>query len=564
MGIIFHISNKTPLTEGGEGSIYDNGNTVIKIYKSHVNLKSKQKKVRKLISLQLPHEVVAPIEEVHDSSGKFIGFTMEKVNGNELKCLCNNKFVKSNGITNKDILLMLVRIKKVIIQLHKYNIFIGDLNDQNILFDQNFNVYFIDCDSWSIGNEKCEVAMDLFKDPLLIANNFNEKTDMYSFAVLSWKTLTRIHPFGGTMKPDINIIDRMKKGISVIDRADVKIPRTIKSWRYMSPGLIAAFKKIFETSNRNFLDELDDMIIHLKYCDKDNLYYYDKYMDCPVCNIDAKMKTKPESQGLVSGLRLYEILNGKDITTVFDENTYLDQNGYVVDVVAGKRIKYQFGRRYYFISSDYIIEDNIDLFIIHAKQEYRIDKKFKTRIVVMNNHIYYISKQNSLIDMTVMEYGNNIKPICKCSNRVFFEIFDNKYCVVNVYPNQLIINIAGSNLSLEYKYDIINYGIHYDQISDRWLVVLENNKGVFNTYVIGHGIIEYQTDEIKYQCSLNGLCMYNKTIFIPLDGKIRGFSYVKNVFKDFGCQIVNTGSQLIKYKKKFHIINDENVYSFGE
>lgn len=564
MSFTFYPSNNIPLTEGGEGSIYDNGNTVIKIYKSHVNLKSKQEKIRHLMSLQLPHEVVVPIEAVCDSSGKFIGFTMNKVNGSELKCLCSNKFIKSNRITNKDILLMLAKVKEVVLHLHKYHIFIGDLNDQNILFDKNFNIYFIDCDSWSIGNEKCEVAMDLFKDPLLVANNFNENTDMYAFAVLAWKTLTRIHPFGGTMDPDINIIDRMKNGISVIDRSNVKIPKTIKSWRYMSPGLIAAFKSIFETHNRGSLTELDDMLAHLKFCSVDNVYYYDKYADCPVCNKDAKVQTKPKSQGLTSGINLYEILDAKNITTVYDENTYLNHEGYVVNMAAGNKVKYQFGQRYYFMPHDYMVEDSTDAFFICAKQQFRIYKKYKTRIIVKNNHVYYISKQNSLIDMTVMDYGNNMKQICKCSNLAFFEISENAYCVINIYPNQLIINIAGHNLELEYKYDIINYGIHYDKISGNWLIVLESNKGVFNTYVIGHESVEYQTDQIKYQCSLNGLCIYNKTIFIPLDGKIRGFAYSKNLFKDFECQVVNAGSKLIKYKKKFHIINDENIYSFGE
>ena len=52
------------------------------------------------------------------------------------------------------------------------------MNDQNILFDiKTKNVFLIDTDSWAIGSEKCEVAMDLFKDPKLFGDNFNADTD---------------------------------------------------------------------------------------------------------------------------------------------------------------------------------------------------------------------------------------------------------------------------------------------------------------------------------------------------------------------------------------------------
>ena len=45
MSITFDCTNKTPLTEGGEGIIYEMNNQIIKIYKSVVNLKSKKNKV---------------------------------------------------------------------------------------------------------------------------------------------------------------------------------------------------------------------------------------------------------------------------------------------------------------------------------------------------------------------------------------------------------------------------------------------------------------------------------------------------------------------------------------
>ena len=76
-------------------------------------------------------------------------------------------------------------------------------------------------------------------------------------------------------------------------------------------------------------------------------------------------------------------------------------------------------------------------------------------------------------------------------------------------------------------------------------------------------VVDYETEQIKYNCQLSCPCISNNTLFIPVDGKIRGFAYAKSAFKDFECGIVNDGSRLIKKKNKFVIINDENIYSLG-
>lgn len=110
---------------------------------------------------------------------------------------------------------------------------------------------------------------------------------------------------------------------------------------------------------------------------------------------------------------------------------------------------------------------------------------------------------------------------------------------------------------------ITNYGIHYDVATDKWLVVLENETGSFLTLVFKGNDIQYECNEIKYECSLGNMCMSNNTIFFPIDGKIRGFAYAKDMFKDFQCGVVNYDSKLIKSGKKFIIVNDENIYALS-
>lgn len=563
MSIKFDCVNKIPLTEGGEGVIYEIGDQIIKIYKPIVNLQSKKNKIVKLMQKSLPKEVVAPKDIVVDRKGKFIGFVMDKVEGEEFKRLSNKKFTTANGITTKHILTMLVKTQNVIRKLHEDNIFIGDLNDQNILFDKQYNIYFIDCDSWSVDSDKCEVAMDLFKDPLLNSNEFNDQTDIYSFSILAWKILTRVHPFGGTMNPDINIVKRMEKRISIIDNPNVTIPRTIKTWRNLSPNLVSKFKSIFESDRRILGDELSEMLCNMKYCNKDKEYYYGDYSVCPLCDVNAKVRAKPVSTGSISGLKLFPTLDGSKIKMVFDEKSYLDINDYIIDVKSRKKVKYHYGIRYYFTADGYLIEDFLDMFIVHSNKEYIIEKKYKSHIIVDKNHIYYISKQNSFIDMNILGQGNCIQNICKCSNTTYFEVCENNYCIVNFYQEKLIANINGNNVEIKYNSDIINYGIHYDNLSGKWLLIFENSQGKYKTFIITKGKIDYETDQIKYNCQLNAPCLSNSILFIPVDGRIRGFSYQKSAYKDFECEVVSDSSKLIKKKNKFVIINDENLYCLG-
>ena len=561
--ILKNVSSLHSITEGGEGVIYEHKGKIVKIYKPCINLASKEKKIKLLISKSLPPSVIAPIEEVYDGKNRFIGFVMEKVSGEDFKKLSTKKFVNANHITTKDILSMLIKVKDVLDVLHKNNIYVGDLNDQNILFDKNYNIYFIDCDSWTIDTEKCEVAMDLFKDPLLKSNNFDASTDTYSFAVLAWKVLTRIHPFGGTMNPDMSITDRMVKGISVIDNPAVKIPRTIKSWRNLSPDLINTFKQIFENKSRSIGSEFEDMFSNLKFCKVDDEYYFGKYITCPLCDASAKINQKTVSQGVMSGLNLVIILSATNVDTVLNEYSYIDKNNNVVDVRSNTKIPFVSGQRYYFTESGKVVIDYYDRFEIESKDNCVFEKKFKSNIVVNGNKIYYLNKQNALAEVTVYEQGNNIKKVTQCAITSYFEIADDKYCVINVYDNKILVSCNGYNTEFNHNNQITNYGMHYDESTDSWLVVLEDVSGKFRTMVFNKTDIIYDTDRIKYQCHLNNLCFSRNTIFIPIDGKIRGYNYSKDVFKDFECGVVDADSKLIRKGKKFVIINDDSIYNLG-
>ncbi len=560
MPIKFDTTTRTPLTEGGEGYIYEYNGKIIKTFKPHIDIAAKERKVNALMKTNLPKAVITPIDTVLDMRGRFIGYCMEKVSGEEFKRLSNRKFVTANNITTKDILELLVNVKSVLEEIHKQNIYVGDLNDQNILFDTAGNIYLIDCDSWAVGDDRCTVAMDLFKDPHLKADNFNADTDNYAFMVLSWKSLTRVHPFGGTVEPDIPILDRISKGISIIGRQSVKLPRLTKEWKGFSPDLVSEFKSVFEGGVRTLSDNMEDMLANLTQCKKDREYYYSKFSSCPYCNSSAQVNKKPVSQGSVGGLKLYAIYDGTKIKAVFDRYTYLDNEGYVVS--GANKNRYFSRNRYYFATCGAVVFENESFFNIeYGKIGNHILKKYKSMVEVFGDKVYFISTQNTFKELLIVDENNNgIKNICKVSNTAYFAVSGDNYCVVNYYTGKIIVNINGTNTVVDYESDIVNYGIHHDEISGKWLIILEDSKGKFSTFVISGGTVKYQTDAIKYSCQLNCPCIYNSNIFIPVDGKIRGYSYKKSAFKDFECNVVSEESKLIKEKNRFAIVNLENVY----
>lgn len=558
MPIKFDTTTRTPLTEGGEGFIYEYNGKIIKTFKPHIDIAAKERKVNALTKTVLPKAVITPIDTVLDMRGRFIGYCMEKVAGEEFKRLSNRKFVTANNITTKDVLGLLVKVKSVLVEVHKQNIYVGDLNDQNILFDTAGNIYLIDCDSWTVGSDKCTVAMDMFKDPKLSADNFNADTDNYAFMVLAWKSLTRVHPFGGTVEPDMPILDRVSRGISVIGRQNVKLPRIIKEWKGFSPDLVSEFKSVFEGGVRTLSGNMEDMLANLTQCKKDKEFYYSKFSSCPYCDSNAQVNKKPVSQGSVGGLKLYAIYDGTKIKAVFDRHTYLGNDGYVKH---GNTISpYVSTNRYYFTDRNVLVAERDNNFLFTTNNTYEIEKKYKSAIEVYGSKIYYISTKNTLTQLEIMPSGNGIKNICKVSNTAYFAVSGDNYCVVNYYTGKIIVNINGTNTVIDYDSDIANYGIHHDEVSGKWLIILEDSKGKFSTFVINGGTVEYQTDAIKYACQLNCPCIYNSNIFIPVDGKIRGYSYKKSAFKDFECSVVSEESKLIKEKNRFVIVNLENVY----
>lgn len=263
------IANE-PENEGGESFIYSYKNGLIaKIFKSEMvniskkedilcNIMMKRKTIVDIDSKAENIDYVIPEKVLIDADkNEVYGYIMHPISGAQpVSNLKHKSIVEDLGFTRKEVLELLITIGEGIELLHeKANIYIGDLNGQNILFDSNKKVYFIDFDGMGIDNIIPEFCTDGYIDPVSKeTKNITMKDDWYSFAIQTFYYLTYTHPFNGIYydtteegkKVLLDIPEKMKKRVSLLGKHGLTPPSIAESWDWMMPELVNTFLKIFE------------------------------------------------------------------------------------------------------------------------------------------------------------------------------------------------------------------------------------------------------------------------------------------------------------------------------
>jgi serine/threonine protein kinase len=556
----------TPIAEGGEGQIYIHKGTgkIMKIFKPVVDLDSKYKKIEILLQTMLPGIAIGPKDILHDAAGNFIGYTMEKLNEiEEFRALTNRKTLATYGIKIHNILQMLIDLRNALLELHSQNIFIGDLNDSNVVFTENFHPYILDTDSWSVGSYPCTVAMDAFKDPKLKGCNFNAGTDAYAFAILAFKSLTRLHPFGGNIKPDLDLIERMKRGLSVLNpKVKAIIPKIIDPWEYMHPGFLEDLHRIYDTGIRTVLtNSLTEFTSNLNWCSKHKNDYYGQYDKCPVCYTASLKPIKPVkvTAGEIKIVRLFSSTECKEMLS---EELYISENNTIVHIPTGQETGIYFNKKTYYLSDGtllYVTADNIHIGAA------TIPKLHNSRIVIMgNNTFYYITPGLGFSSCVYSQKGSAFYTDTHVAINNLFEVDSlGGYIVINMYDHKTVVEINGQFIELTEIMKPVNYGLHYDNVSKRWLFIYERSSGQFVTYIFEGTQTLYHDTNNKYAVPLDSLAFNNNTIYSAHECSIRGFNWVKNTYKDFQCDEVEEGATLKFKGKKIIVINQASVYEAG-
>ncbi|MDO8507899.1 MAG: hypothetical protein Q7S53_05050 [bacterium] len=292
-GKVINLNPKDVLGTGGEAVVIKKGKAAYKIF--HKPSREKTQKLQALLKKGplLPDRVLAPRELVKaEGNGRVVGYMMPLADpgAEPLAKLSNRNFRKTSGINIKDVTDVFLNAYSTVEKLHRAGFVVGDLNDLNEIFLKD-QVYFIDVDSFQFDRFPCQVATEPFLSPALYNKDltsglvFTPETDWYSFAVLLFRSLLLVHPYGG-VHPKINqLTERAKKKVTAFDK-DVRYPKFALSREILSDALLEYFEKTFEKGRigqlpKNILEEYNGILIE---CPKCHEYFPHSRRQCPVCS----------------------------------------------------------------------------------------------------------------------------------------------------------------------------------------------------------------------------------------------------------------------------------------
>ena len=577
------IESLNKLAEGGEATIYEyDSKRVIKVFKPKVDLARKKEKVKYFISIkdQLPKNVIGP-EELVTVQGKFVGYAMRKlIDAEDLHMLTKTKYLTATHLSNQDVLQIITDLGKDLGKLHSTGIIVGDVSDYNFQINGKCD-YFIDVDSWGIeGKYTPDAYTELFTCPDSYSSsgsiNFSIENENYNFAILAFNMLTRIHPFGGTYLPDKNLstIERMKRKISIVGKhkGDIKIPKIIGSWKWMSPQLEKDFLEIFEQGKKiDITADLQELLKNMKYCATSDIYYYSKFNECPLCNENAKVKTAPvvaKVAQTAKGPQITVIFAGVDCAYVLSNVHYLNRSNEAVHFETGRKFAVERGKRVDFSNDGKVVlvtdDDSIQVYDENNRVTSTIERMHKSNYLVKDRNLYYVDKGNNLVRLSITKTGNMPNYLGQVYNPFFEVSEDGKVFIVSMYPKTAIITTPDYTFEVDYNGRINEYAIKYDRATQKWLFVYQLSNGKYRPIVFNKTRIEYDDDVIMYNAQpLGNIDFCNNTIYDPADGKIIGTNIVKNAAKEFNCSVVDESSNLQFTERGFKIYNKNNIYNYG-
>lgn len=274
---------------GGEATVFDiGGGEVAKIW--HAATASQQRKVRALLALTpaLPPEIVAPTDLVTDARGDVAGFVMPRVPADFVPFAL--LFKKSSAPDPRVALAALQHLHRVLVGLHARRIVVGDLSDQNVVV-RGDEVRLLDVDSFQIDGEPCPVATEATLDPelygvdLSLRPSFSPRTDAYAFAVLAFRALLLVHPYGGTYPRLPTVLERALDRRPVFDKSVVYPVKLARPFATLTDELQACFTAIFRDGDRALLPSqaLAELSAGLVICADCGAFFPRSRRACPTC-----------------------------------------------------------------------------------------------------------------------------------------------------------------------------------------------------------------------------------------------------------------------------------------
>ena len=321
------------LREGGEGMIYEfyeTQNDYAKIYKADQLTQPRVKKLEKMVEYKdrVPKEVCWPKNILcHPQRKKekyIVGYIMPKAGGVDKQVLGTIREViiriakGEYKWERKDLVLLCYNCSLLFESLHKSKIWMGDVNPDNIMVDEDKKVYFIDTDSYQFQEFCCPVGTIEFSSPELLesmekehlgyANVCRREEDEYfAIAVLYFYIL-----FLSELPYKIDTNTNAKECIlkQKFRFTEAKDSKRNYIWKNLTEKLQEMFQNNFTKTNKRYSDnewnkalngmiegieagKLSNEIFPFSAIEKEDEVWED--LECTRCHISYKMARVPGS-----------------------------------------------------------------------------------------------------------------------------------------------------------------------------------------------------------------------------------------------------------------------------
>ncbi len=221
-----HLEPTQAVGKGGEADVYAFGGVALKLFKgpdhpdlagdpdaqeaARLRLEEHQHKLP-AFPRGLPERVVAPHDLVTTRrADRVLGYTMAFLKGAEVLYRYGDRgFRQSSAVSAGAIVSLFSDLHATLARLHDASVVIGDFNDLNVLVTGS-EAHLIDADSFQYGSFPCRMYTERFVDPTLcdggasrpvLVKAHNRMSDWYAFAVMLFRSLLFVDPYGGIYKP---------------------------------------------------------------------------------------------------------------------------------------------------------------------------------------------------------------------------------------------------------------------------------------------------------------------------------------------------------------------------
>lgn len=285
----------------------------------------------------LPVEVVAPANIALDApGGRIIGYTMPLIdNMDVLMNLGNKAYRDTNGISNNRVVELFRELRRVVAEMHKLDVVIGDFNDLNVLTDAK-GIRLVDADSMQFGAFMCHTFTTRFVDPmnsdraaLSLIRPHNQLSDWYAYFVMLLQSLLYVGPYGGVHRPKngkrLQHDERVLKRVTLLGN-DVVYPKPAAPLSSLPDTLLDYMQSVFEQDKREpFPVEILDKL-RWTICTSCGLAHSRQI--CPSCSAPGMVMQTVTIRGHVTARRIFKT-NGVLLQTVNHDGVlrYLYQEG---------------------------------------------------------------------------------------------------------------------------------------------------------------------------------------------------------------------------------------------